>query len=143
MVIALPDLGCTYRAAKDFLALLTCLLSLVTSFHFSLAACFPHHNEADRIALGDAFAAHCAAVFAILPPPPPTLLENYVKATALPLSSSRLAWRLASVIVRNTQGCGFCSSSSASLDFVTISALWWSVCEKREAFYRNTVILAS
>jgi hypothetical protein len=142
-VIALPDLGCTYRAAKDFLALLTCLLSLVTSFHFSLTACFPHHNEADRIALGDAFAAHCAAVLAILPSSPLTPLGNYVEATALPLSPSRLAWRLASVIVHNTQVCGFCSSSSASLDFVTISALWWSVCERREAFYRNTVIFAS
>jgi hypothetical protein len=121
--VSLPDLGGAYRAATGFLAPLTCLLHLVTSFHFSLTTCFPHHNQADRIALGDCSAVRCVSVLAILPPSPPTHIENHVGAAALSLSPSRLAWRVASIIVRNNQGCGFCSSASASLDFVTISAL--------------------
>jgi hypothetical protein len=121
---------------------LTCLLSLVTGFHFSLTACFTYDSEADHTALGGCFAAHCAAVLAILSPLLLVLLESHVRATALPSPSSRLAYRLVSVIVRSTQGCGLCSSASASLDFVTISALRWSVFERIAGRSFNTMAIA-
>jgi hypothetical protein len=42
------------------------LLSLVVGFHLSFTACFTYDSEADLIALGDCFAARCAATLATL-----------------------------------------------------------------------------
>jgi hypothetical protein len=43
-VMAWPDLSCRYREATNFLASLTCLLSLVAGFHLSPTACFTYDS---------------------------------------------------------------------------------------------------
>lgn len=115
-MIAWPDLSCEYRAARDFLAFLTYLLSPVVGFHLSFTACFTYDSDAALIALGGCLAARCAATPAALKPLLPTLLESHVRASVPPPSSTRLACLFVLVMVCTSQRLWFWIAVSADLD---------------------------